>query len=121
MWGAIDQQLLYRQNHSMKHYLLKKLVNGYKLGSKYTGLNLIATPFKYDGEKIQVTYGNEIMIIDHVTPLLAQKQFMDKFGRYEDDINIYGENTGERFHKMYTLYYYQWDPISNQKQLKLKL
>ena len=47
MWGAIDQQLLYRQNHSMKHYLLKKLVNGYKLGSKYTGLNLIATPFKY--------------------------------------------------------------------------
>ena len=103
MWGAIDQQLLYRQNHSMKHYLLKKLVNGYKLGPEYKGLGLIATPFKYKDEKIQVEYSKDTMIIDKDTPLLEHKEFPDKFGR----------------DKTYTLYYYQWKPNENQTKLNL--
>ena len=103
MWGAIDQQLLYRQNHSMKHYLLKKLVNGYKLGPEYKGLSLIATPFKYKDEKIQVEYSKDTMIIDKDTPLLDQREFPDKFGR----------------DKRYTLYYYQWKPNQNQTKLEL--
>ena len=103
MWGAIDQQLLYRQNHSMKHYLLKRLVNGYKLGPEYKGLSLIATPFKYENENIEIEYSKDKMIINKDTPLLKHRIFPDKFGR----------------DKNYTLYYYQWLPNVNQVKLDL--
>jgi len=103
MWGAIDQQLLCHQNHSMKHYLLKKLINGYRLGPEYKGLSLIATPFKYENENIEVKYSKEKMIIDKDTPLLKQQIFLDKFSR----------------DKTYTLYYYQWQPHLNQIKLEL--
>ena len=100
----------------MKSYLLKKLIAGYKVNPRYSGLDLVALPFKYTGKsnnpeniheqkfpKITVKYGNKKMIIDKDTPLLGEQTFPDKFGR----------------DKTYTLYYYQWHPSKNQIKLEL--
>ena len=87
----------------MKSYLLKKLIAGYKVNPRHSGLDLVALPYKYTNEKILVRYSNKKMIIDKDTPLLSSKTFEDKFGR---DTN-------------YTLFYYQWEP--SKKQLKLEL
>ena len=87
----------------MKPYLLKKLIQGYKINPRHAGFSLVALPYKYTNEKILVKYGNKTMIIDKDTPLLGEQTFPDKFGR----------------DKVYTLYYYQWEPTKNQIKLKL--
>ena len=87
----------------MKTYLLKKLVKGYKIGADYKAFDLVALPFKYNGEKITVEHSKDKMIIDKDTPLLQERTFPDKFGR----------------DKTYTLYYYQWQPSKNQIKLEL--
>ena len=87
----------------MKSYLLKRLVAGYKINPRHSGLDLVALPYKYTNEKILVKHSDKKMIIDQDTPLLGSKTFEDKFGR----------------DKTYTLYYYQWEP--SKKQLKLEL
>ena len=87
----------------MKSYLLKKLIAGYKVNPRHSGLDLVALPYKYTNEKILVRYGDKKMIIDRDTPLLGEQNFPDKFGR----------------NKTYTLYYYQWQPSKNQTKLEL--
>ena len=87
----------------MKSYLLKKLIAGYKVNPRHSGLDLVALPYKYTNEKILVKHSDKKMIIDKDTPLLGEQTFPDKFGR---DTN-------------YTLFYYQWEP--SKKQLKLEL
>lgn len=87
----------------MKSYLLKKLIAGYKVNPRHSGLDLVALPYKYTNEKILVKHSDKKMIIDQDTLLLGSKTFEDKFGR---DTN-------------YTLFYYQWEP--SKKQLKLEL
>jgi len=87
----------------LKSYLLKKLIAGYKVNPRHSGLDLVALPYKYTNEKILVKHSDKKMIIDQDTPLLGSKTFEDKFGR---DTN-------------YTLFYYQWEP--SKKQLKLEL
>ena len=87
----------------MKSYLLKKLIAGYKVNPRHSGLDLVALPYKYTNEKILVRHSDKKMIIDQDTPLLGEQTFPDKFGR----------------DKTYTLYYYQWLP--NENQIKLEL
>ena len=87
----------------MKSYLLKKLIAGYKVNPRHSGLNLVALPYKFTNEKILVKHSDKKMIIDKDTPLLGEQTFPDKFGR----------------DKTYTLYYYQWEP--NKVQTKLEL
>ena len=87
----------------MKSYLLKKLIAGYKISPKHSGLTLVALPYKYTNEKILVKHSDKKMIIDQDTPLLGSKTFTDKFGRDTD----------------YILYYYQWEPNKNQIKLEL--
>ena len=87
----------------MKSYILKKLVNGYKINPRYKGMTLVALPFKFSNEKILIKHSDKTMIIDQDTPLLGEKTFSDKFGR----------------DKTYTLYYYQWEPSKNQIKLEL--
>jgi len=87
----------------MKSYLLKKLIAGYKVNPRHSGLDLVALPYKYTNEKILVRYSDKKMIIDQDTPLLGEKTFPDKFGR----------------DKTYTLYYYEWN--TSKKQIKLEL
>ena len=87
----------------MKSYLLKKLIAGYKVNPRHSGLDLVALPYKYTNEKILVRHSDKKMIIDQDTPLLGEQTFPDKFGR----------------DKIYTLYYYQWQPSKNQIKLEL--
>ena len=87
----------------MKSYLLKKLIAGYKVNPRHSGLDLVALPYKYTNEKILVKHGGKKMIIDQDTELLGSRTFEDKFGR---DTN-------------YTLFYYQWQPNKNQIKLEL--
>lgn len=87
----------------MKSYLLKKLIAGYKISRRHSGLDLVALPYKYTNEKILVRHSDKKMIIDKYTPLLGEETFPDKFGR----------------DKTYTLYYYQWEPSKNQIKLEL--
>ena len=87
----------------MKSYLLKKLIAGYKVNPRHSGLDLVALPYKYTNQKILVKHSDKKMIIDQNTPLLGSKTFEDKFGR----------------DKIYTLYYYQWEPSKNQIKLEL--
>ena len=87
----------------MKSYLLKKLIAGYKVNPRHSGLDLVALPYKYTNQKILVKHSDKKMIIDQNTPLLGSKTFEDKFGR----------------DKTYTLYYYQWEPSKNQIKLEL--
>ena len=87
----------------MKSYLLKKLIKGFKINPKHSGLDLVALPYKYTNEKILVKHSNKKMIIDQDTPLLGEQTFPDKFGR----------------DKTYTLYYYPWQPSKNQIKLEL--
>ena len=87
----------------MKSYLLKKLIAGYKINPRHSGLSLVALPYKFTNEKILVKHSDKKMIIDKDTPLLGEQTFPDKFGR----------------DKTYTLYYYQWEP--NKVQTKLEL
>jgi len=87
----------------MKSYLLKKLIAGYKVNPRHSGLDLVALPYKYTKEKILVRHSDKKMIIDQDTPLLGEQTFPDKFGR----------------DKTYTLYYYQWEPSKNQIKLEL--
>ena len=87
----------------MKTYLLKKLIAGYKVNPRHSGLDLVALPYRFTNEKILVEHSNKKMIIDRDTPLLGQKTFEDKFGR----------------NKTYTLYYYYWQPSKNQIKLEL--
>ena len=87
----------------MKSYLLKKLIAGYKVNPRHSGLDLVALPYKYTNQKILVKHSDKKMIIDQDTPLLGSKTFEDKFGR----------------DKTYTLYYYQWEPSKNQIKLEL--
>ena len=87
----------------MKSYLLKKLIAGYKVNPRHSGLDLVALPYKYTNEKILVKHSDKKMIIDKDTPLLGEQAFPDKFGR----------------DKTYTLYYYQWQPSKNQIKLEL--
>ena len=87
----------------MKSYILKKLIAGYKVNPRHSGLDLVALPYKYTNEKILVKHGGKKMIIDQDTELLGSKTFEDKFGR----------------DKTYTLYYYQWQPSKNQIKLEL--
>ena len=87
----------------MKSYLLKKLIAGYKVNPRHSGLDLVALPYKYTNEKILVRHSDKKMIIDQDTPLLGEQTFADKFGR----------------DKTYTLYYYQWEPSKNQIKLEL--
>ena len=87
----------------MKSYILKKLIAGYRVNPRHSGLDLVALPYKYTNEKILVKHGGKKMIIDQDTELLGSKTFEDKFGR----------------NKTYTLYYYQWQPSKNQIKLEL--
>jgi len=87
----------------MKSYLLKKLIAGYKVNPRQSGLELVALPYKYTNEKILVRHSDKKMVIDQDTPLLGEQTFPDKFGR----------------DKTYTLYYYQWQPSKNQIKLEL--
>jgi hypothetical protein len=87
----------------MKSYLLKKLIAGYKVNPRHSGLDLVALPYSYTNEKILVRHSDKKMIIDKDTPLLGEQTFPDKFGR----------------NKTYTLYYYQWEPSKNQIKLEL--
>ena len=87
----------------MKSYLLRKLIAGYKVNPKYSGIDLVALPYKYTNEKILVKHSDKKMVIDKDTPLLREQTFPDKFGR----------------DKTYTLYYYQWQPSKNQIKLEL--
>ena len=85
----------------VKSYLLKKLIAGYKVNPRHSGLDLVALPYKYTNEKILVRYSDKKMIIDKDTPLLGEQTFPDKFGR----------------NKTYTLYYYEWKPNQLQQSL----
>ena len=87
----------------MKSYILKKLIAGYRVNPRHSGLDLVALPYKYTNEKILVRHSDKKMIIDQDTELLGSKTFEDKFGR----------------DKTYTLYYYQWQPSKNQIKLEL--
>ena len=87
----------------MKEYLLKRLINGYKINPKFKNYILVALPFKFTGKKILVKHSNKKMIIDQDSKLLNEQTFSDKFGR----------------DKTYTLYYYQWQPSKNQIKLEL--
>ena len=87
----------------MKQYLLKKLIQGYKINPKFKDYTFVALPFKFTGKKILVKHSDKKMIIDKDTPLLGEQTFPDKFGR----------------DKTYTLYYYQWQPSKNQIKLEL--
>ena len=87
----------------MKSYLLKKLIAGYKVNPRHSGLDLVALPYKYTNEKILVKHGGKKMIIDQDTELLGSRTFQDKFGR----------------DKEYILFYYQWQPSKNQIKLEL--
>ena len=87
----------------MKSYLLKKLIAGYKVNPRHSGLDLVALPYKYTNEKILVKHGGKKMIIDQDTELLGSRTFQDKFGRDKD----------------YILFYYQWQPSKNQIKLEL--
>jgi len=87
----------------VKSYILKKLIAGYKVNPRHSGLDLVALPYKYTNEKILVKHGGKKMIIDQDTELLGSRTFQDKFGRDKD----------------YILFYYQWQPSKNQIKLKL--
>ena len=87
----------------MKSYLLKKLIAGYKVNPRHSGLDLVALPYKYTNKKILVKLSDKKMIIDKDTPFLGEQTFPAKFGR----------------DKTYTLYYYQWQPSKNQIKLEL--
>ncbi len=87
----------------MKEYLLKRLIDGYKISHKFADYTLVALPFKFTGKKILVKHSNKKMIIDQDSLLLGSKTFRDKFGR----------------DKKYTLFYYQWQPNKNQTKLEL--
>ena len=87
----------------MKSYLLKKLIAGYKVNPRHSGLDLVALPYKYTNEKILVKHSGKKMIIDQDTELLGSRTFQDKFGRDKD----------------YILFYYQWQPSKNQIKLEL--
>ena len=87
----------------MKSYLLKKLIAGYKVNPRHSGLSLVALPYKYTNEKILVKHSGKKMIVDQDTELLGSRTFQDKFGRDKD----------------YILFYYQWQPSKNQIKLEL--
>jgi len=87
----------------VKSYILKKLIAGYKVNPRHSGLDLVALPYKYTNEKILVKHGGKKMIIDQDTELLGSRTFQDKFGRDKD----------------YILFYYQWQPSKNQIKLEL--
>ena len=87
----------------MKSYILKKLIEGYKVNHRHRGVNLVAIPYKYYNEKILVIPDNKEMTIDQDTPLLGSETFEDKFGRGTS----------------YTLFYYKWNPSKNQIKLDL--
>ena len=85
----------------MKHYKIKKLINGYRISPLLKSRTLVGLPFKYSCMPIQVTCKDKSMVINRDTPLLHQEQFKDKFGR----------------DRLYTLFYYEWCP--NKAQAKL--
>ena len=85
----------------MKHYKIKKLVNGYRVSPLLKTRTLVALPYINTSESISVLYNNETMIVNRETPLLHQESFKDKFGR----------------NRNYTLYYYEWCPNENQQRL----
>ena len=85
----------------MKHYKIKKLVNGYRVSPLLKTRTLVALPYINTSESIKVECGNESMIVNRETPLLHQESFKDKFGRSRN----------------YTLYYYEWCPNEDQQRL----
>lgn len=85
----------------MKHYKIKKLVNGYRVSPLLKTRTLVALPYINTHESISVVCGNETMIVNRETPLLHQESFKDKYGR----------------NRNYTLYYYEWNPSQDQQRL----
>ena len=85
----------------MKHYKIKKLVNGYRVSPLLKTRILVALPYINTSESISVVCGNETMIVNRETPLLHQESFKDKFGR----------------NRNYTIYYYQWCQNEDQQRL----
>ena len=85
----------------MKHYKIKKLVNGYRVSPLLKTRTLVALPYINTHESISVVCGNETMIVNRETPLLHQQSFKDKYGR----------------NRNYTLYYYEWNPSQDQQRL----
>ena len=85
----------------MKHYKIKKLVNGYRVSPLLKTRILVALPYINTSESISVVCGNETMIVNRETPLLHQESFKDKFGR----------------NRNYTLYYYEWCPNEDKQRL----
>ena len=85
----------------MKHYKIKKLVNGYRVSPLLKTRTLVALPYINTHESISVVCGNETMIVNRETPLLYQESFKDKYGR----------------NRNYTLYYYEWNPSQDQQRV----
>tara|TARA_R100000306_G_scaffold41352_1_gene40327 strand:- start:387 stop:644 length:258 start_codon:yes stop_codon:yes gene_type:complete len=83
------------------NYRIKKLIKGYRIKPSLKDKTLIAVPFKYKGNNIEISFNNKKMIIKKDSSLLHYQSFKDKFGR----------------NKQYTLYYYEWIEKDNQTAL----
>jgi len=75
-----------------KVYKPKGLIAGYKIGTQFTGMILVAVPQKSAEKNCIVAYENKIMRLLGKDPV-ERLQFSDKYGRGS-----------------YWLYYYEWIP-----------
>jgi hypothetical protein len=73
-------------------YAPKSLVEGYKIGVKYSGKTMVAVPQKKAEAGCIIAFGNKIMRTVGKEPL-ERISFTDKYGRGS-----------------YFLYYYEWIP-----------
>ncbi len=78
----------------MKIYQIKSLIQGYRVGSQFSGKILVAIPEKYKGQDIVVQYNNQKMLI---------KDFPKSSLTYRAQPNKFGGGT-------FLLAYYEWTP-----------
>jgi hypothetical protein len=85
----------------MKHYTIRKLIQGFKLKPSLKGITLIGIPYECRYNAVKVQYKDFKMLINSNSPLLHKEMFKDKF----------------KDNRYYTLYYYEWKPNVLQKTL----
>ena len=78
----------------MTTYRPRNLINGYKIGSQFGGMLVVALPEKKVRLGVQVIYNQAVMQITPDTPVLTSLEFEDKYGR----------------EGKYRLFYYEWRP-----------
>ena len=86
----------------MKHYTIRKLINGYMLKTTLRVITLVGIPYMPTrNTSIMVNYQGIKMLINTHSALLHKEIFKDRFIA----------------NKYYTLYYFEWLP--NKKQITL--